>query len=151
MLKRLSNERGIHITELAIVVALIGVIAVIGAPNLLTYWQSARLGAGAEELAGILAQARGLAIRGNTTVCAQRTGTDMRIVIPTCGGAVWTGPGTDGTGVFRLSNGLQITAGGATTFTGTGGATAGVTYQVTNPTNGSTRNVTVSTTGRVTW
>jgi Tfp pilus assembly protein FimT len=138
-----------------VVIVMIGIITLLGVPSLLTYWQSARLGASADELAGVLAQARGLAIRQNTTVCVQRTGTNLQFVIPDCGGAVWTGVGTDSAGVFRLSNGIQITGGGPATFAGNGGATAApaanLVFRITDPTNARTRDITLATSGRVTW
>jgi Tfp pilus assembly protein FimT len=152
MRSRWSNERGFGMVELVVVVGLIAVISILAAPSFLQYWQSARLGAGADELASILGQARALAIRENRTYCVERTGTDLRFRFPTCAGPnIWIGPGSDGAGAFRLSNGLQVTAGGPVIFTGTGGATSQQVFTVTNPTTAAARNVTVTTTGRMTW
>ena len=152
MPSRLWGERGFGMTELIAVVALIGVLAALGVPNLLRYWQTSTLAAGADEFAGILARARALAVTQNTTVCVQVTGTNVRFVIPTCAGTVWTGTSTDAAGVIRLSSSLQISSGGGASaiFTSTGGANPGVTYTVTNPQDSKTRSVQVLTTGRVT-
>jgi prepilin-type N-terminal cleavage/methylation domain-containing protein len=150
MRSRLWSQRGFGLTELLVVLGLIGLLGVLAVPNLLRYWQTSTLGAGADEFAGILGRARALAITQNTAVCAQVTGTNVRLVVPTCGGTVWTGTGTDGSGVIRLSGGLQISGGASATFTNTGGANPGATYTVTNPNDGNTRSVVVATTGRVT-
>ena len=150
MRSRLWSQHGFGLTELVVVLALIAVLAVLGVPNLLTYWQTSTLGAGADEFAGVLSRARALAVTQNTTVCVQVTGTNVRLLIPGCGGTVWTGSGTDAAGVIRLSSGLQISGGASAIFTSTGGANPGANYVVTNPTNGNTRGVTVATTGRVT-
>ena len=151
MRSRLWDERGCGMTELIVVVALFGVLAALGVPNLLRYWQTSTLAAGADEVAGVLSRARALAVTQNTTVCVQVTGTNVRLVIPTCAGTVWTGTGTDAAGVFRLSNSLQISnpLGVSAIFTSTGGANPGATYTVTNPKDGNTRSVQVLTTGRV--
>jgi prepilin-type N-terminal cleavage/methylation domain-containing protein len=151
MPRKPSSERGFGVIELMMVLLVIAVITVIGTPNLLRYWQWARLNAGADELAGILAQARGLAIRENRTYCVERTGNSLRFRAPTCADTIWTGIGTDGNGAFSLSNNMQVTAADALTFTGIGGATAQATFTVRNPTTNTTRVVTVTTTGRVTW
>jgi type IV pilus assembly protein PilA len=150
MRSRLWNERGFGMTELIVVVALIGVLAALGVPNLLRYWQTSSLAAGADELAGVLSRGRALAVTQNTTVCVQVTGTSVRFVIPTCAGTVWTGTGTDAAGVIRLSSSLQISGGASAIFTNTGGANPGATYTVTNPQDSKTRSVQVLTTGRVT-
>jgi prepilin-type N-terminal cleavage/methylation domain-containing protein len=121
---RLSNARGFGMVELMVVMALVAVITALGMPSFIAYWRSAALAAGADELAGILAQAKGQAIRENRTYCVQRTGNNLQFRFPTCADAVWTGTGTDSAGTFRLANGLQVSAGGPVTFTGTGGATA---------------------------
>lgn len=149
MRSRLWNPRGFGIAELIVVIALIGVLAVLGVPNLLTYWQTSALGAGADELAGVLGRGRALAVTQNTAVCVQVTGTNVRFIIPSCAGTVWTGTGTDAAGVIRLSSGLQVSGGTSAIFTSTGGANPGATYVVTNPKNGNTRGVAVTTTGRV--
>jgi Tfp pilus assembly protein FimT len=149
MRSRLGRERGFGMAEL-VVVALLGVLAALGVPSLLRYWQTSTLGAGADELAGVLGRARALAVTQNTTVCVQVTGISVRLVIPTCAGTVWTGTGTNAAGVISLSGGLQVSGGASAIFTSTGGASPGATYVVTNPKDGNTRSVQVLTTGRVT-
>jgi prepilin-type N-terminal cleavage/methylation domain-containing protein len=153
---RLSSERGFGLAELIVVVAIVGIITALGVPSLLSYWQASRVSAGAEELAAVLNRARHLAVRQNTTVCVERTGTNVRMRTGGCGGTIWTGVGTDGAGLFRIANELQVgTLGGNAIFTSAGGATASagampLTYSVTDPATARTRNVLVQSTGRVT-
>ena len=135
MRSRLWGQRGFGLTELIVVLGLIALLAILGVPNLLRYWQTSTLGAGADELAGVLSRARALAVTRNTTVCAQATGNNMRLLTGGCAGTVWTGTGTDAAGIIRLSNSMQITPGPTVVFTGTGGATAVASFTVTNPRN----------------
>ena len=79
MLNKTSNERGFSLTELIVVVGLIGVLSLVAVPSLLTYWQSSSLTAGAEQLASVMNRARQLAVRSNTSVCVERTGTTVRL------------------------------------------------------------------------
>jgi prepilin-type N-terminal cleavage/methylation domain-containing protein len=150
MHSRSWSQRGFGVTELIVVVALIGVMALLGAPSLLSYWRTSGLGAGADELAGVLGRARALAITQNTSVCVQVIGTSVRFLIPNCAGAVFTGTGTDSAGIIRLAGGLQVGGGGGVIFTNTGGANPAGAYTVTSPTYGGVRGVVVATTGRVT-
>jgi prepilin-type N-terminal cleavage/methylation domain-containing protein len=150
MRSRLWGQRGFGLTELIVVLGLIAVLAILGIPNLLRYWQTSTLGAGADELAGVLSRARALAVTQNTTVCVQVTGTNVRLLTAGCAGTVWTGTGTDAAGVIRLSNSLEVQGGASAVFTSTGGASPGANYTVRDPKNGNTRTVAVATTGRVT-
>jgi type IV fimbrial biogenesis protein FimT len=150
-----SNERGFTLMELMIVLALMAVMAVVAVPSLLSYYQSASLRAGAEHLASVMGRARHLAIRQNTSVCVERTGSNLRFrttnaVPPDCNGTVFAGEGTDGAGIIQIANDLQV--GGATNaiFTNAGGASTPATYSLTDPETGRSRNVVVTSTGRVT-
>jgi prepilin-type N-terminal cleavage/methylation domain-containing protein len=149
MRSRLWGQRGFGLTELIVVLGLIALLAVLGVPNILRYWQTSALGAGADELAGVLSRARALAVTQNNTVCAQVVGTNVRLLTGGCAGTVWSGTGTNAAGVITLSNSMEI-SGGPVTFTGTGGAAAQANFTVRNPRNNSTRGVAVATTGRVT-
>jgi prepilin-type N-terminal cleavage/methylation domain-containing protein len=145
----LTNERGFGLTELIVVVALIGVMGLLATPSLLTYWQSSRLTAGAEELASVMNQARQLAIRQNTSVCVERTGANLRLRTVSCAGTIWTGVGTDSAGLIAISNNLQVGGAASAVFTNVGGASTAGTFSVTNPTTGYSRNVQVTSTGQV--
>ena len=96
--------------------------------------------------------ARQLAISTNQLFCAQVSGTAIQYRTNTStnctGGAAWTGPGTDGAGVVRLSNNMSVSGGPSVTFTSLGTAIQPGTFTVTNP-NGGTRAVIVAASGRV--
>lgn len=143
-------------TELTVVVAVLGVIAALSVPTLWTYLRTATLRAGAEEAVTVLNGARQLAIRMNTTVCVSNDGTRAQYRVGGCGAAAWTGVGTDASGHIRLANRLQVS--GAThlcfNYLGAGTATpapctANGTLTITNPAGGATLDVVMATTGRL--
>jgi Tfp pilus assembly protein FimT len=142
--------------ELIVVVAIAGVIMALSAPALWTYFRTATMRAGAEEMVTVLNSARQLAIRSNTTVCVTNDGARLQYRLGGCAGTIWTGPGTDAAGNVALANNLL--AGGTNNFCFSylGGATTtpapcvnNATFTVTNPAGGATINVVVATTGRV--
>jgi len=143
------NARGFSLAELSMVAAMIGLLAVLATPTFLSYWRSSTLGAGAGELAAAVNLGRQVAISRNTTVCVQVSGTSVVMRTGGCGGTLWTGPGTDGSGVVRLANTLQVSSGGNVVFTGLGAASTPGSFTVTNPVDGAIRTVVVSTSGRV--
>jgi prepilin-type N-terminal cleavage/methylation domain-containing protein len=151
MLNKPSNERGFSLTELIVVVGLIGVLSLVAVPSLLTYWQSSSLTAGAEQLASVMNRARQLAVRSNTSVCVERTGTTVRLRTVSCAGTIWTGIGTDSAGLIQIANNMQVTNATANAiFTNVGGASTIGTYTLTDPRTSRTRTVAVSASGRVT-
>src|SRR5918996_894119 len=152
--RALDDVRGFSMTEIIVVVAIIGIIMAVSVPALWTYFRTAALRAGAEELVTVLNGARELAIRMNTTVCVVNNGTTVQYRVGSCAGTVWTGPGTDGAGNVRLSNG--ILAGGTPnlcySYLGAGTANPApcvnqAAFTVTNQAGGM-MNVAVATTGR---
>jgi prepilin-type N-terminal cleavage/methylation domain-containing protein len=145
---------GFSLAELLVVVGIIGVLAVAGAPYFIEYWQSQKLRAGAEELATIVNQGRQLAITNNTRTCVRRVGDRVRLIqgtaTPCTSGTVWIGPGTDAAGDLTLTEGLQVSATTAdVVFNYLGAATTTGTYTVRNPTNGRALFVKVASSGRV--
>jgi len=145
---RRLNERGFGLAELIVVLAVIGLLAALAMPSMLTYWQSATVNAGAAEMVSILNRGRQLAIAQNGNVCVQVSGISVRYRQVSCAGTIWTGTGTTSAGLVSLSNGLQI-SGGSVTFTNAGGASL-IDYIVTDPRTSRTRTVRVTATGRVT-
>jgi Tfp pilus assembly protein FimT len=135
-----------------VVVAVIGIASAVMIPLLVTYWHASTLTAGAQELQALLNGARQMAIRQNTSVCVERSGTRVRYLIGSCAGTVWTGAGTDGNGWMSLSNSVQIINSTANVIFGyLGAANPGGTYTVRNPANtAQTVTVTVAVSGRVT-
>ena len=156
MINKVSNERGFSLTELIVVIGMIGLLSLLAVPSLLTYWQSSSLTAGAEQLASVLNRARQLAISRNSSVCVERNGTAVRLRPTTatpadCTSAVWTGVGTDSAGLIQIASSLQVSAASASViFTNAGGASTTGTYTLTDPKTNRSRTVVVSTSGRVT-
>ena len=137
------NARGFALPELMVVAAIAGVLAVLAAPTLVSYARASTLQAGARELATVINLGRQIAITQNTAVCVEVAGTNVRLRTGGCGGTKWTGPGTDGGGVLRISTTATVV------FTNLGAAVPAGTYTVTHPVSNGTRTVVVAATGRV--
>jgi Tfp pilus assembly protein FimT len=149
--KAWRDRRGFSAVELLVLVSVLGILMAVGWPAFLSYWRSAALQGGAQELATLLNRARQLAIAQNTSVCVNQSATRVQFLVGGCGGTVWLGPGTDAAGWFKLQNGLNVsstTANVVFDYLGDA-ATAGV-YTVQNPINNSTLHVTVALSGRLT-
>jgi prepilin-type N-terminal cleavage/methylation domain-containing protein len=149
MSNTMTNERGFGLTELIVVLAIVGTLGLLAVPSLMTYWQTSSLTAGTEELAAVMHRARQLAIRQNTSICVERTGTNVRLRTGGCGGAIWTGVGTDSAGLFVISNNLQVGGAASAVFTNVGGASTSGTFSLTDPKTSKSRNVQVTSTGQV--
>lgn len=147
------NTRGFSLAELLVVVAVIGITAAIATPFMVSYWKAATLKAGAQELATLLNGARQIAIKDNTSVCVVQSGTQVRYLegsSPCGSGTVWTGPGTDSSGWFRLANNVEVSSTTANVvFAYLGNATTAGAYTVRNPVDNLTLTVTVASSGRV--
>lgn len=147
------RDAGFALTELLVVLAMLGILAVVAGPQFLSYWRTAATQSAAAELATAVNRARQLAISGNVSYCAKAAGGKVQYRVnsnATCSAdaGAWTGPGTDGSGFVSLSNRMTV-AGGPVVFSSLGAATLAGTFTVTNP-NGGTRNVVVAASGRVT-
>ena len=143
------SESGFSIAELVTVVAVIAVIMAAAAPFFLSYLRTSALRSGAEEMATVLNRARQIAIRDNTSMCVTNNATSVQFHVATCGGTVWTGPGTDSSGVITLANAITVSSGQNIVFTYLGTASTAGAYTVTNPRDGRTMSVTVTAAGRV--
>jgi Tfp pilus assembly protein FimT len=145
------GARGFSFVELAVLVAIIGILAVVSAPAFLSYWRAAALQGGAQELATLINRGRQVAIANNTSVCVNQSGTKVQFLVGGCGGTVWTGADTDANGWFTLQSRVQVSAATANAvFNYLGAATTAGTYTVTNPVNNASMHVTVALSGRVT-
>jgi type II secretion system protein H len=146
------TARGFTLAELMVVLAITGVLATLVAPTLLSYARTAALQAAARELATSINLARQIAISRNTTVCVEVAApTHLRLKTGGCGGTVWTGTGTDGSGAIKISDSsaFRVSTTANVVFTSLGAASPAGTYTVTNPARNDTRTVVVAATGRV--
>jgi prepilin-type N-terminal cleavage/methylation domain-containing protein len=144
------DQAGFTVMELMVVIGLIGVIMAISFPFLLSYLRTSALRAGAEEMTTVLNRARQLAISDNTSMCVTNDGTRVQYRIGSCGGTIWTGPGTSGAGFIQLANDITVGPNGQNVvFTYLGTATTVGTYTVRNPRDGRTLSVVVTPSGRV--
>ena len=142
---------GFTLIELIVVVAIMGILVAVGAPFLTTYYQARVLRAGADEMFTILNSARYQAIKQNTSICVALSSNKVQYLVGGCGGAVWTGAGTNSAGFITLQNTMQVSAATASVvFTNLGAASTAGTYTVRNPANGNTLTVTVAGSGRIT-
>lgn len=146
---------GFSFVELMVAVAVIGIMTALAIPFMVSYWRAATLKAGAQELVTVLNGARQIAIKDNTSVCVEQSGTQVRYHSGSggCGSTtnLWIGPGTDANGWITLANSVQVTATTANVvFAYLGNATTAGAYTVRNPVDSQTLTVTVATSGRVT-
>ena len=145
------NARGVTLAELMLVLALLGILSVLAAPTVLSYVQVSALQAGARHLATVINLGRQIAISENIAVCVQVIDANVRLRRDGCRGTTWTGPGTDGTGAIRISDGgtLVISATADIVFSNLGAASPAGTYTITNVVDGRARSIVVAATGRV--
>jgi type IV pilus assembly protein PilA len=150
---RSAKQRGFSISELLVVVGMLGALSGLGVPSLLGYWRTSSLAASASEVAGVLYRARQLAVMQGTNVCVKVASNAlwyMTGTTTTCGGGtMWTSVGMKSDGTVPLSSGFNVTTGVPVVFTSLGGTTAAATYTVTDPSTNRSRNVVVVTSGRV--
>ena len=149
--RRPGGQAGFSIMEIALVVAIIGITAVLATPLFVRYYQAARLRVGAEEVAAFLNQGRQIGIKENVGICAQVTATAMKYRLGDCTGATWVGPGTDAAGNIAVPDGIVLTPPAADpVFNYLGAASPIATYTVTNSQSGDVLHVFVTASGRVT-
>lgn len=144
------RQGGFSILEISVVLAIIGILAVLATPLFITYYQGARIKVAAEEVAAFLNHGRQLGIKENGGVCVHITATAMHYHLDTCAGTTWTGPGSDAAGNVKIPDGVTLTTTADPIFSYLGAASPAATYTVTNTQTGSTLRVFVSTSGRVT-
>jgi len=151
---RRLDRGGWSLLELLVVVAVIGIMAAIAIPFFATYWRSAAVRAGTQEMRTALQQAKQLAITRRQNICVQPVavpfpGYQFQRNAP--GGAAIVMPGTDGTGTFRLQNTATVglISPGPPCFTPLGAAAPAGGFQVTGPA-GNFLTINVSAAGRIT-
>jgi len=145
------REAGFSITELVVIIAVVGVLFVMSVPSFVRYYQAAAARANVQQVITLFNQARELAIRQNDIVCVTMpTNSQMALRLSNCTGAVWTGPGTDGAGNINLPQGFTIGALSNVTFNYLGAAGAATTYTMTSSTTYATSTISIALSGRVT-
>jgi len=135
---------------MSLVLAIIGILAVLATPLFITYYQAARLRVAAEEVAAFINHGRQLGIKENVGVCVHITATAMHYHIGSCAGTTWIGPGSDAAGNVKVPVGVTLSTTADPLFSYLGAASPAATYTVTSTQTGSTLRVFVSTSGRVT-
>jgi prepilin-type N-terminal cleavage/methylation domain-containing protein len=146
------SEHGYTMAELLIVCAVIGIMAFIAVPFLLTYTSGATIDYAARELQSGLNRAKLMAVTTRQPLCVQPAAGGYRFFQnSTCTGAPWSGAGTDANGVFNLSNNISVAlaAGANPVFNQFGVAVQTGVLRVSGPT-GRTLTVSVQASGRVT-
>ena len=143
---------GFTLAELVMVIAVIGILAIMAVPSFLGYYHAARLKSGAQQVVTLMNQARELAIKENGNVCVTLpTATQMSYRLGSCGGSAWVGAGTNATGAINLPAGVTATATANPVFNYVGSAPpAGATYTLTYTQTGATLTVSVTAAGRIT-
>jgi Tfp pilus assembly protein FimT len=144
--------------ELAIVLAIVGLLSTLATPLFLSYYQASRLRVGAEEVAALLNQGRQLAIKENNTpgVCVHITSAALQYYVGSSGAGgtcassgLWTGPGSGSDGDLPVGDGITLTTSSDIGFTYLGNASPAGTVTVTNSQTGQTLHVTVALSGRI--
>ena len=143
---------GFSLVELAVALAIGGLLVVVGLPLFLTSHRAAQLTTGAQQVRTLLNQARQLALHEKGPICVQvPTPTQLRYYRnSTCTGTPWVSSVTDGGGNINLLAGVTVNASANPVFNNLGGAFPAATYTVTHAPTGSIQTVSVATSGRVT-
>ena len=142
---------GFTLAELVMVIAVIGILAVMAVPSFLTYLRAAGLKSGVQQVVTLLNQARELAIKENSNVCVTLPSvTQISYRLGSCAGAAWVGAGTDAAGNINLPPGITVTASANPIFNYVGSALPAATYTLTYTQTGATLTASVAASGRIT-
>lgn len=142
---------GFTLAELVMVIAVIGILAVMAVPFFLSYLRAAGLKSGAQQVVTLVNQARELAIKENGNVCVTLpSATQMSYRLGSCAGSAWVGAGTDATGNVKLPPDVTASASANPVFNYVGSALPAATYTLTYTQTGATLTVSVAASGRVT-
>lgn len=154
----LKNSMGFSLMEVLIVITVIGIMAAVSIPMMLSFIQASQTRGAAQELTTLLNHARQLAITNNSSYSVEVQANPqnrMRFcagtTTPCTDANAWKGPGTDGSGWRSLANDARITPWSATalTFNSLGAATTPGTIRVQNLRGTSCLEVAVSASGRI--
>jgi Tfp pilus assembly protein FimT len=140
--------------ELVVVMAVLGILASMALPQLMSYLTVATSNAGRDEMRTALGRAKQLAITSRQNICVAVTAATppaYQFRQGNCGGAAWVGPDSDPAGNFMLASAVLLANGGANPiFTPLGTAEQAGTLSVTLYGAETSQTVTVTTAGRIT-
>jgi type IV fimbrial biogenesis protein FimT len=146
-----DRAAGFTLAELVMVIAVIGILAVMAVPSFLSYYHAAGLKSGAQQVVSLMNQARELAIKENRDVCVTLpSATHISYRLGSCAGSAWVGAGTDATGGINLPTGITAAASANPIFNYVGSALPAATYTLTYTQTGATLTASVAASGRVT-
>lgn len=148
------NNRGFSITELVVVMAVLGTLTSMALPQLLSYLRVATSNAGRDEMRAALGRAKQMAITSRQNICVAVTvgfPPTYQFRQGNCGGPAWIGPGSTAAGNLTLASAVTLANAGANPiFTPLGTAVQAGTLSLTPHSGGSVQTVTVTTAGRIT-
>jgi prepilin-type N-terminal cleavage/methylation domain-containing protein len=147
--RQAAGQRGFTVSELLVVLSVIGILTAMSVPTFISHYQTSRLRAAAEQIVAFLNHGRQLGIRENVGVCVHITSTAMHYHIGSCFGPVWLGPGSDSAGNVKAPTGIALTTTADPMFNYLGAASPSATYTVRNTQTNQTMTVTVAASGRV--
>jgi prepilin-type N-terminal cleavage/methylation domain-containing protein len=141
------NNRGFSITELVVVMAVLGILASMALPQLLSYLRVATSNAGRDEMRVALGRAKQLAITRRQNICVAVTAGSP----PSYQFRQGNCDGPAGADKFTLASAVNLANAGANPiFTPLGTAAQAGTLSVTPHSGGSAQTVTVTAAGRIT-
>ncbi len=133
----IRSQKGFSAIELLVVVAIVGIMALIAIPSMLAYWPAATVQGAARDVQGGMTRAKTLAITTRQNVCVQVVAGGYRFLQGAgpnnCIGAAWTGAGTDATGLFGAPDNVTFTSAANPIFTPFGTASQTAVLTVTGP------------------
>jgi prepilin-type N-terminal cleavage/methylation domain-containing protein len=146
----LSSHAGFSLAELAVVLAVIGMLFSFALPAFLNYYQTAQVRGAAADVAAYINQGRQLAIQMNCSVSVvfAPAGISYNRQANCQTPGVWIGTGTNGAGNIPAPDGITLTPTATPIFTNLGAAAPAATVTVTH--GSYSLNVSVSASGRVT-
>jgi len=146
--RRLLGSAGFSLSELAMGMSVLGVLATIALPTAWSLLPAATARGGAREIQVTLNQARMIAIQTRQNVCVQAVTGGLKLLQGTCGGTAWVGQDTNQSGVIPLSSAV-VPSGAWPIFTPFGTASTSGVLTVYHA-SGSSVTVTVQPSGQVT-